>query len=41
LALAPDPISAKHALDLDAADPLRDIRDRFHIPAGTVYLDGR
>jgi kynureninase len=25
---------------LDAADPLRDFRARFHLPAGTIYLDG-
>jgi kynureninase len=25
---------------LDAADPLRSFRDRFHLPEGIVYLDG-
>ncbi len=29
-----------YALDLDAADPLRHFRGRFHIPEGSVYLDG-
>ena len=24
----------------DAADPLRPLRDRFHLPEGLVYLDG-
>src|SRR6185503_5176222 len=24
----------------DAADPLRPLRDRFHIPEGLIYLDG-
>ena len=33
-------LSEQHALDLDAADPLRGFRDRFHIPSSTVYLDG-
>jgi kynureninase len=28
------------AAELDAADPLREFRDRFAIPPGTVYLDG-
>ncbi len=25
---------------LDAADPLRHLRERFHLPAGVIYLDG-
>ena len=25
---------------LDAADPLRHLRERFHIPDGVIYLDG-
>jgi kynureninase len=29
-----------HALSLDAADPLRDFRRRFLLPAGKVYLNG-
>jgi kynureninase len=33
-------LSRSSALDLDAADPLRDRRDLFDLPAGTVYLDG-
>nr|WP_295373001.1 kynureninase [uncultured Sphingosinicella sp.] len=28
------------ARTLDAADPLRAFRDRFHIPEGLIYLDG-
>ena len=30
----------EEARDLDAADPLRDRRDRFALPAGVAYLDG-
>ncbi len=33
-------LSRHHAQQLDAADPLARFRDRFHIPAGTIYLDG-
>ncbi|WP_207478369.1 kynureninase [Arenibaculum pallidiluteum] len=28
------------ALRLDAQDPLRDRRERFHLPEGVIYLDG-
>ena len=28
------------AADLDAVDPLAGARGRFHLPAGTIYLDG-
>ena len=24
----------------DAADPLRPLRERFHLPEGLIYLDG-
>ncbi len=27
-------------INLDAQDPLRDLRDQFNIPADTIYLDG-
>lgn len=29
-----------HCITLDANDPLRDLRDEFDIPEGTIYLDG-
>jgi kynureninase len=38
--ISPDPLDIAHARTLDAADPLRAFRDRFYIPADTVYLDG-
>jgi len=34
------PLDRRHAQDLDAADPLAPFRDRFDLPAGTIYLDG-
>ncbi|MDH5421113.1 MAG: kynureninase [Acidimicrobiia bacterium] len=33
-------ISREDALQLDAADPLAALRDRFDLPAGVIYLDG-
>ena len=33
-------VSRKHCEALDAEDPLRDYRERFSLPEGTVYLDG-
>ncbi len=33
-------IDEAFALKLDAEDPLADFRGRFHIPPGTIYLDG-
>ncbi len=35
-----DPTTEAHALALDAADPLARFRARFHLPPGTIYLDG-
>jgi kynureninase len=32
--------SQEHCAALDARDPLRPLREQFHIPEGTVYLDG-
>lgn len=29
-----------NALQRDARDPLRDFRGRFHLPPGTIYMDG-
>jgi len=31
---------AETARELDAADPLADFADRFHVPEGTLYADG-
>ena len=31
---------AEYARQLDAADPLTGFRERFHLPAGLIYLDG-
>ncbi|KTG27990.1 kynureninase [Haloferax profundi] len=28
------------AREMDAADPLSDLRDRFHVPEGELYMDG-
>lgn len=33
-------MSRDEARALDAADPLRSFRERFHIPEGVIYLDG-
>jgi kynureninase len=33
-------MTRKEARTLDAADPLRPFRDRFHLPEGIIYLDG-
>ena len=33
-------VSRKHCEALDAKDPLRNYRERFSLPEGTVYLDG-
>ena len=35
-----DVLGISHARALDAADPLRQLRDRFFIPDGVTYLDG-
>jgi kynureninase len=34
------PASRAEAIELDAADPLADLRRRFALPEGVVYLDG-
>ena len=33
-------VSRKHCEAFDAEDPLRNVRERFSLPEGTVYLDG-
>ena len=33
-------LTRAHCLALDAADPLAPLRERFALPAGTLYLDG-
>jgi kynureninase len=35
-----EPPTREHCLALDARDPLRHLRDRFHLPEGVLYLDG-
>lgn len=37
---ATGPLSEHHALALDTTDLLRQFRNRFHVPEGSVYLDG-
>jgi kynureninase len=39
-ATAPDRTTEAYALALDAADPLARFRERFYLPADTIYLDG-
>ncbi|WP_396611935.1 kynureninase [Haloferax sp. S1W] len=34
------PISVEDAREMDATDPLSDLRDRFYIPDGDLYMDG-
>lgn len=34
------PLDLGQVAALDAADPLRPMRERFHLPAGIIYLDG-
>lgn len=35
-----DIAAERHALDLDARDPLARFRERFHVPDGITYFDG-
>lgn len=35
-----DSLSASHADELDAADPLAGFRERFYLPERTIYMDG-
>lgn len=35
-----DPFGYTEARTLDAADPLREVRDLFEVPEGLIYLDG-
>jgi kynureninase len=34
------PFDLAQVTALDAADPMRGLRERFHLPAGVIYLDG-
>jgi kynureninase len=40
IALSHELTTEAYARALDAADPLAAFRDRFYLPAGTIYLDG-
>jgi kynureninase len=37
---APSPIARAACVERDATDSLRNLRDRFVIPEGIIYLDG-